>query len=125
MQILVVRLQSDSKKEAFVGHEFYHILDETEEQYEIDLALRNPFVNSKKFIPKTEIDTVKYVETFTRIDDKEYWYIDVYVFAHVANDEEQQDTVDYWKEQLQTKAMENVKTRNQVLKGLYFSIEKL
>lgn len=125
MKILVVRLQSDSHKDAKCGSDFYQVVDETEENYEVDLALCNVFINNKKFIPKEETNRVKYTEVFSRIDDKEYWFVDAYVYATIQDDVESQGTIEYWKEQLQQAVMKSVKDRNQALKSLYYSIESL
>lgn len=125
MKMLVVKLQSDSKKDAFVAHEFYPIVDETEEHYELSFEMCNPFINSKKFIPREEVNKVKYVEVHSRIDDKEYWFLDAYVYAVVSDDSEKTDVVLSWTHQIRQKALENLKSRNKMLKSAYSSIEKL
>ena len=125
MKILVIKLQSDCMHSSKVGHDFFQVVDETEEYYEVDLALCNRFINNKKFVPKEETNRVKYTEVFTRIDDKEYWFIDAYVYATILDDNESQEVVSYWKDQLQQRVMQGVKERNKLLKDLYYSVAAL
>lgn len=123
MKILVVRLQSDSNKNTHMGHDVYEVVEQTENEYCVDLALRNLCINNKKVIPKVETNKIKYIEMFSRIDEKEYWFVDAYVYVTI--EDENTDTLMYWKEQLQSTSMAHIKDRNKTLKDFYYSIKSL
>lgn len=125
MDILVVRLQSDNSTKTTMNHDFYTITGETEKEYTVDLALRNLFVNNKKVIPKTEVNKIKYVEVFSRIDEKEYWFIDAYVYIIVSSETGSEEIASFWKEKLQIAAKAYIRERNKALKELFYSIDNV
>jgi hypothetical protein len=127
MKVLVVRLQIGMGKKIRVGHEFYPVIGETEENYEVDLALSNILINNKKYIPKTEVDKVKFVQMLSCIDgDKlECCFLDAYVYATIQSEQEDDETVIYWINQIKTNVMQSIKSQNQTLKMLYHAIEEV
>lgn len=120
-QVLVVRLQSDSHRFVKLGHELYPVVGQSETEVEVDLALRDLYVNSKKFINKEDLNKVHHVEIFSSIDDKKYWFIEAY--AYVKANGQAEETLKEWREKVKEEAKKIIKNRNQLLKIIFNSIE--
>lgn len=123
-KILIIHLKATFKGQPFVNTEVHNVALEDELSYTLAIG---PLTNlaTKQVIKKSETNEIKYIQVYSNTDGKTYWYFDTYVYAEVQESQSVEDFQKYWINEIQLRAMEELKAQNQMIKGMHRGIESL
>lgn len=129
MKLLAISLCKDEQAGIQIRHRFFDVEKETPTCYKIKTTPKGAeLLNNRTQIRKDEIDKLIINNTLERRNcwDCTFNHVTcICAWVLIEGDEPNYDLLRYWRKCIKEKALEELKTRNQLLKSMYYEISEL
>lgn len=121
MKLLVVSLFRDGTENMKVKHKFLDVVKETTSYYKIKTTPKGAFLlNNRKQIKKDEVDKIMFCGTPTKTcPECTFSYLSLMALVLIEDDNPDYGLLRYWKKQIKEKALNELRSKNQMLKKMY------